>query len=115
MLRILGWMLWVLAAYSVAALVGYMRADARKGVPIHMLQVFQAALMVCCAAAFLLPTWNKLHLVWAMPVSFIGGFLGFVLFPMPVLGTILRVATLAFARVFFLGTGADIRGVPGGR
>jgi hypothetical protein len=77
--------------------------------------VFQMALMVSAVIVFGFGPWNKLHLIWVMPAVFMVMFLGFIVFRIPVVGTMLRVITLGFARVFFIGTGADVRGVPGGK
>lgn len=108
---ILEWVVWAISAAIAFFFVRFLRKDAKRGSKIHILQVFQTALMVCCITSFLFFSWNKFHLIWAMPACFFGAFLGFVLFPIPVIGTILNLITLAFARIIFLGTGADISGV----
>lgn len=115
MLGILDWIVWGVAAVVAVGSVSYMRAEAKKDQPIHILSVFQGALMLSSVGAFAFGPWNKLNLVWVMPTAFFGAFLGFALFPIPIVGTILRVITLGFARLFFAGTGADVRGVPGGK
>lgn len=92
-----------------------MRADAKRGVTIHILQVFQCELMLCVAVLLLFSPWSKLHLLWVMPVTFLGAFLGFGLFSIPLLGTILRLITLRFARALFVGVGANVAGVPYGK
>lgn len=115
MLDILVWIVWGVAAVVAFGSVSYMRAEARKDQPIHILLVFQGVLMLSSVGAFAFAPWNKLNLIWVMPVSFFGAFLGFALFSIPILGTILRVITLGFTRLFFAGTGADVRGVPGGK
>lgn len=105
------WAVWTAAAAIAIGLVGFMRAHARRGTTIHMLQIFQAALMLCCVGIFPFFTWDKFHLIWLLPACWFGGFLGFILFPLPLIGPLLRMITLTFASVFFLGTGADVGGV----
>ena len=112
---ILGWIVWGIAAVVAFGSVSYMRGEAKKHQPIHMLAVFQGALMLSSVGAFAFAPWSKLNLIWVMPVAFFGAFLGFAVFPIPILGTLLRLITLGFARLFFVGTGADVRGVPGGK
>jgi hypothetical protein len=104
---ILGWVVWVIAASIACGGICYMRADAKKEQPIHILMVFQVLLMLSSVAAFIIGPWNKLNLIWVMPACFFGTFLGFVVFRVPIVGTVLRVITLGFARLFFIGTGAD--------
>lgn len=95
--------------------ISHMRAEAKKEQPIHILMVFQILLILSSVAAFIIVPWNKLKLIWVMPASFFGAFLGFVVFRVPFVGTILRFITLGFARLFFIGTGANVRGVLGGK
>jgi hypothetical protein len=112
---ILGWIVWAIAASIAVGFIFCMRGDAKKEQPIHILQVFQTVLMISIVTIFVLEPWNKLHLIWLLPASFVGAFLGFIVFRIPVVGTILRMITLGFARVFFIGTGANLRGVPDGK
>jgi hypothetical protein len=107
---VLGWLLWAAAVVIILSFISYLRAQEENA--IHILQVFQGVLMIGSLILFIFMPWNKFHLIWAMLASFLGGFLGFALFPIPVIGTFLRLVTLAFPRAFFLGTGADITGVP---
>ena len=109
------WIVWVISASIAFGFICHMRADAKKVQPIHILMVFHVLLMLSSVAAFIIVPWNKLNLIWVMPAAFFGAFLGFVVFGVPVVGTILRVFTLGFARLFFIGTGADVRGVPRGK
>jgi hypothetical protein len=109
---ILDWVVWAGSALIVVSLIGFMRRNAR----LHIIQVFQVVLMLCCVIFFLFCSWSKFHLLWAMPACFLGGLLGFMLFRIPLVGTILRVITLAFAQVFFIGsTGSDLSGILTGR
>ena len=43
---ILGWVVWVIAASIACGGICYMRADAKKEQPIHILMVFQVLLML---------------------------------------------------------------------
>ena len=112
---ILGWIVWAVAAAIAFSFVGNMRADAKKEEPIHILMVFQVVLMVSCVVAFTFAPWNKLNLIWLMPASFFGALLGFIVFRVPIIGTILRIITLGFARLFFIGIGAHVEGVLDGK
>ena len=56
--------------------------------------------MVSCVVAF---PWNKLNLIWL------------IAFRVPIIGTILRIITLGFARLFFIGIGAHVEGVLDGK
>lgn len=112
---IFGWIVWTIAAATAFGFISCMRADAKKEQPIHILMVFQVVLMVFCVTAFIFAPWNKLNLFWVMPTAFASSFLGFIFFQVPIIGTLLRVITLGFARVFFVGTGANIVGVLHGK
>jgi hypothetical protein len=44
------------------------------GGTVSQMGLFQWALAVACAVAFALADWNKLHLLWVVPVGFVASF-----------------------------------------
>jgi hypothetical protein len=75
-LYISGWIVWGIAAVVAFSSVSYMRGEAKKNKPIHMLAVFQGVLMLSTVGAFVFVPWSKLNLIWVMPAAFFGAFLG---------------------------------------
>ena len=68
-------------------------------------KVFQVLLMLSSVSAFIIVPWNKLNLIRVMLASFFGAFLGFVVFRVPIVRTILRVIALGVARLLFMVQG----------
>lgn len=114
-MMVLGWIVWSISAAVAFGYVLSIRSEFKNGTqPIHILLVFQGVLMLSSVGAFIFAPWSKLNLIWVMPAAFYGAFLGFGLFPIPMVGTILRVITLGFACLFFVGIQTDDRGIPNG-
>ena len=115
MIPVLEWLIWGFGASLAVGFVLIMRKEARRGAPILIGMIMQTALMFCCAALFVIEPWSKFHLLWILPGCFLVSFLGLPLLTIPLLGTILRVVLLAFARLFLIGVGGNVIGVPGGK
>jgi hypothetical protein len=77
--------------------------------------VTATALMLCSVALFVIEPWSKFQLLWVLPGCYVVSFLGFALLRIPLLGTILRLVILGFARLFLAGVGGHVVGVPGGK
>ena len=106
-------------AAAVAIEIGFvlvMRQRARAGEAIHLVLVYQLALMLCCTVTLAVGPWSLFHLLWLLPACVLGSFLFYALFAVPVLGTVLRHLGLSWAKMFLLGIDATvIGGNPGSR
>ena len=104
---------------AVAIELGFvlvMRQRARAGEAIHLVLVYQLALMLCCTVTLAVGPWSRFHLLWLLPACIPGSFLLFALFPVPLLGTVLRALGMSWAKMFLLGIDATvIGGMPGAK
>ncbi|MFL6314411.1 MAG: hypothetical protein ACJ71W_20090 [Terriglobales bacterium] len=112
---VVGWLLWGLDVVLLVGFVRGMRSDARQQEPIHIITMTQATAFLVLAILFLVISWSKLQLLWLIPTAWIGSFLGFGFYRIPILGTAIRVLILAFGRFALVGVGGNIRGVPYGK
>jgi hypothetical protein len=93
-----------------------MRQRARAGEAIHLVLVYQLALMLCCTVTLAVGPWSLFHLLWLLPACIVGSFLFFALFSVPFVGTALRALGMSWAKMFLLGIDATvIGGTPGSR
>ena len=93
-----------------------MRQRARAGEAIHLVLVYQLALMVCCTVTLAVGPWSLFHLLWLLPACIAASFLFYALFAVPLLGTVLRHLGLSWAKMFLLGINATVIGAdPGTR
>jgi hypothetical protein len=111
-MALLQWAVWGLAVFVFLGFVFHMRTDARNGQVIHMVTVLQTATMLAFVALFAFEPWNKLHLLWIIPACLPLSLLGFSIFRVPIVGSILRAICLFVGRFFLVGVGGTIRGVP---
>lgn len=114
------WMLileYLTLAAAVAIELGFvmvLRQRARAGEAIHLVLVYQLALMLCCTVTIAVGPWSKFHLLWLLPACFVGSFVFFALLQVPVIGTVLRALGMSWAKMFLLGIDATvIGGTPG--
>jgi len=104
---------------AIAFEIGFvlvMRQRARAGEAIHLVLVYQLALMLCCTVTLAVGPWSLFHLLWLLPACVLGSFLAYALFAVPVIGTVLRALGMSWAKMFLLGIDATvIGGTPGSR
>lgn len=114
-MTILQWVVLIIAfSFSLGSL-WHLRKDAKNNQPIHIVTVLQVLLYLSVSIIFLFSPWNKLHLVWVIPASFVFSLLGFIILRIPIIGTLLRMIILLFGRIFLVGIGGNITGVPYGK
>jgi hypothetical protein len=87
-----------------------MRQRARAGEPIHLVLVFQLALMLSCTVTLAVGPWSMFHLLWLLPVCVVGSFILFALFPIPFVGQVLRAIGMSWAKMFMLGLNVTVIG-----
>jgi hypothetical protein len=93
-----------------------MRQRARAGEAIHLVLVYQLALMLCCTVTIAVGPWSYFHVLWLLPACVLASFLFFALFSVPILGTGLRALGMSWAKMFLLGIDATVvGGMPGSR
>ena len=100
-------------AAAIVTEVGFvmvMRQRARAGEAIHLVLVYQLALMLCCTVTLAVGPWSLFHLLWLLPACVLGSFLLFALFPIPGIGHVLRALGMSWAKMFLLGIDATVIG-----
>jgi len=91
-----------------------MRQRARAGEAIHLVLVYQLALMLCCTVTLAVGPWSLFHLLWLLPACFVASFGLYALFGVPLLGTVLRHLGVSWAKMFLLGINATVIGADPG-
>ena len=109
------WIIWSIAVIISVSFVINLRAEAKNGRMVHIITIAQTIIQLVVCLLFLFLPWNKLHLLWVMPLTLILANLGFIIFRIPVIGLLLRIIVLRVANVLFLGVEAKIAGVPFGK
>jgi len=113
---ILGYLALGAAILFELGFVMVMRQRARAGEAIHLVLVYQLALMLCCTVTLAVGPWSLFHLLWLLPTCFVASFLFYALFAVPFLGAVLRHLGLSWAKMFLLGIDATVIGAnPGSR
>jgi len=85
LLTIVGWGIYILNLLFMFSGGYYIVRTARKGGKISHMGLFQWGLSMTCAWIFSLTEWNKLHLLWIIPIgvftsfTFIGRYIGFLI------------------------------------
>src|SRR3954465_3335536 len=87
-----------------------MRQRARAGEAIHLVLVYQLALMLSCTVTLAVGPWSLFHLLWLPPACVVGSFLAYALFAVPLIGTVLRALGMTWAKMFLLGINATVIG-----
>lgn len=98
---------------AIAIEIGFvmvMRQRARGGEPIHLVLVFQLALMLCCTVTLAVGPWSMFHLLWLLPLCVLASFVIFALFSVPILGSVLRAIGMSWAKMFMLGLNVTVIG-----
>ena len=112
---ILQWIVWIVVSSFALGSLWHLRKDARDSKPIHIVTVLQVLLYLLLSIIFLFSPWNKLHILWVIPAAFVLSLSGFIIFRIPIIGTLLRIMVLFFGRIFLVGIGGNITGVPYGK
>ena len=102
---ILQWVVWALASLLALVSLWHLRKNARDNKPVHIIEVLNVLLDLLLPIIFLFSSWNKLHLIWIFPAALVLSLAGFIIFRIPIIGTLLRKITLFFGWIFLLGTG----------
>lgn len=109
LLTILGWLAWCVVAYLAITFVYGTRMYAKSGVPLNSITCVQTFLWWAIALTFLFSNLSKLHIIWLVPISFLGArFIALSGFP-PIVAEIILLLTQIFLSIILLG----VR-VPGG-
>jgi hypothetical protein len=113
---ILGYLTLAAAILFELGFVMVMRQRARAGEAIHLVLVYQLALMLSCTVTVAVGPWSYFNVLWLLPACVVASFLLFALFAVPLLGTALRAVGMTWAKMFLLGIDATvIGGNPGSR
>jgi len=72
---ILGWIIWSLLLLLALTHPLYIRREISKGKVVHPAQLFQALAVWVIIVAFYVQPWNKLHILWILPIAFILSFI----------------------------------------
>jgi hypothetical protein len=112
---ILQWVVWGFVVFLFGGFLYLLRKDAKDNKPIHIITVLQMILYLLFSILFVFRPWNKLHLIWVIPAAFFLSYSAFLILRIPIVGTILRVGILFFCRIFLVGIGSHIIGVPNGK
>lgn len=102
MLEVAGWIIWCLVV-GLAIYFGYgCRYNERTGMGFTFVIGMQTFFLWLLAFLFLIFGWNKLHILWAIPIMFI--FAHFIhLFNIPFITPIIEFLTSAFLKIILLG------------
>lgn len=110
---VLEWLVWSIAFFIFISFVSNMRKEAKKSMPIHENIILQAILFFICLVIFLFNHWNKFHLLWLFPLSFIASFIiVFILMRIPIISSLIRIFIKLFASIFLFGIKTQIIGAP---
>lgn len=98
MSEIVGWIIWVFDAYLALAFAYGCRRYATRDVGFQLATGVQTLFWWVIAIVFLLTPWNKLHIIWLLPLGFFSAQL-IALGSIPVISPIVLFVT----RLFLLG------------
>jgi len=112
---VLQWIVWCFALLLFFGFLLSVRQDAKNGKPVHIITIVETTLLLVFPLVFLFCPWSKFHLLWVAPCCFIVSKMGFFVFRVPIIGAFLRVVFLFLGRVFLIGIGGTIQGVPYGK
>ena len=103
LLTILGWLAWCVVAYLAITFVYGTRMYAKSGVPLNSITCVQTFLWWAIALTFLFSNLSKLHIIWLVPISFLGArFIALSGFP-PIVADISLLLTQIFLSIILLG------------
>lgn len=108
MLKTLGWVVWAIAVLLAASWAYGLRAYARAGKHFTTATAVQTLFLWVISIGFLISDYNKLHILWLGPVSFVAAqFIAFV--GIPILSPLVLLLTRGFVRVVLTGVGRPTR------
>jgi len=102
MIDIAGWIVWALLAFLAIGWAIGARTYTKAGANFHMATAVQTFFFWAIAVTFLITDWNKLHILWAAPVSFFLAQL-LVIGGIPILSQIVILLTTAFMAIILIG------------
>ena len=112
---VLQWIVWCFALLLFFGFLLSLRQDAKNCKPVHIITIVETTLLLVISLVFIFCPWNKFHLLWVAPCCLIISKMGFFIFRIPIIGSFLRVVFLFLGRVFLIGIGGTIQGVPYGK
>ena len=102
----IGWILWTVVVYLALSFVYGTRKYIRAGVPMQEATIVQTFFWWVIAIVFILTGWNKLHVLWIVPIAFyLGQLIGISRFP-PIIAPIVLVLSRVFASIVLIGVPA---------
>jgi hypothetical protein len=102
MWQIIGWFTWLFDVYLALTFAYGCRKSAVAGVGFQWATAVQTFFWWIIAIIFLITSWNKLHIIWIMPVGFISA--SFItLGNIPIISHIVLVVTRLFMSVILFG------------
>jgi len=105
-LSIIGWVAWTFSTYLALSFAYGCRRMIRSGRSFQWATAVQTFFWWVIAVVFLFTPFNKLHILWLLPVLFFGAqFL--VLSSVPLLTPAVLFLTRIFMKLVLLGTGAS--------
>src|SRR5690349_3859517 len=114
------WMLileYLTLAAAIVIELGFvmvMRQRARAGEAIHLVLVYQLALVLGFTVTLAVGPWRLFHLLVLLAAWFRASFVFLALLPVPLLGTVLRHLGVSWAKMFLLGINATVIGADPG-
>ena len=105
-LSIIGWVTWAFSAYLALSFAYGCRRTVRSGRSFQWATAVQTFFWWVIAVVFLFAPFNKLHILWLLPVLFFGAqFL--VHSRIPILTPVILFLTRIFMALALFGTGAS--------
>jgi len=102
MWQIIGWIAWGILAFLALSFVFSCRVYAKSGKEFQWATGVQTFFFCIIAILFLIFEWNKLHILWAVPVAFfVAQFLVFV--RVSILSPLVLSVTRIFLNVVLVG------------
>jgi len=103
LLNILGWLAWCIVVYLAITFVYGTRIYAKSGIPLNSITCVQTFLWWAIALTFLFSNLSKLHIIWLVPISFLGArFIVLTGLP-PIVAQIILLLTQIFMPIILLG------------
>ena len=101
-MEIIGWILWLFVAFLAVTFAFGTRQYAKVGAPFQNATAVQTLFWWLLAVGFLVSDWNKLHLLWSIPVAFLASqMIG--LGAIPLLSPLVLIVTRIFVRIILIG------------
>lgn len=99
--EIIGWIAWVVVAFFAVTFVIGLRRYEKSGHGFQWATATQAMFFCIIAVLFLLYDWNKLHIIWVAPLSFVAAIIIFG--GVPFLLPLVMLFTKMFVSIILIG------------